>query len=208
MLPTKARVGHLATTRARSLHAYMSHGYVPGPCNCPCPGGEGSPNDGDLLDVSPGPIDRKICTRPEGGPRGCLRRGPSCRKVQTVSKVCQRILRRVSSNVRMLGGDLPTPRDDDAGRFPPYMSRYTFLPLKISNVQRLVSPHNSNPNTRFYLTLPFQQRTSISSLFHCACAFTSQILSCILLGLDIAPFPLGLRPPILKRKIILTSFIR
>jgi len=33
MLPTESRVGHLATSRTRRLHAYMSHGYVPGPCN-------------------------------------------------------------------------------------------------------------------------------------------------------------------------------
>ena len=37
MLPTEARVGHLATIRARRLHACMSHGRVPGPCNCSCP---------------------------------------------------------------------------------------------------------------------------------------------------------------------------
>jgi len=37
MLPTEARVGHLATIRARHLHAYMSLGHVPGPCNCSCP---------------------------------------------------------------------------------------------------------------------------------------------------------------------------
>ena len=71
-------------------------------------------------------------------------------------------------------------------------------------MQRLVSPQNTHPdddpsfivltNKCFYLTLPFQQRASISSLFRCACAFTSKILSRILPGLDIAPLPLGLCP--------------
>jgi len=37
MLPTEARVGHLATIRARRLHAYMPLGHVPSPCNCSCP---------------------------------------------------------------------------------------------------------------------------------------------------------------------------
>ena len=68
-------------------------------------------------------------------------------------------------------------------------------------MQRLVSPQNTRPNKCFYLTLPFQQRASISSLFSCACAFTSKILSRILPGLDIASFPLGLCP-ILNSKII------
>jgi hypothetical protein len=34
MLPTEARVCHLATICARHLHAYMSLGHVPGPGTC------------------------------------------------------------------------------------------------------------------------------------------------------------------------------
>jgi hypothetical protein len=108
----------------------------------------------------------------------------------------------------------------------PVCPRCPSIPLKISNLQRLVSPQNTAPNKSFLLerggfwtlepaTLtkasiePFYLEpspfnwASISSLFHCACAFTSKIQSAsrILPGLNIVPFPLGLRP-ILKSKII------
>ena len=68
-------------------------------------------------------------------------------------------------------------------------------------MQRLVSPQNTPPNKSFYLPSPFNREPRYRLLFRCACAFTSKILSRILPGLNIAPFPLGLRP-ILKSKII------